>query len=441
MPLPSRTATLFPALAALVGCAHQDPRMGAKVIDTPVLHAEVSYTSIEPIRAWVEFGPEDGPKSYTPISEFTNKHTFDLLGLRYDATYTWRVIVQTTGGSLALEEQQFDTPAMPDSLTPMLIEGDREEGVGKLLFPLYHPTNQVSLLYIVDDDGYLIWSYVMDGMVLSARPSRDGSGVWAQVTRVTADATSDTSTVEFVSFDGTQRITLDAPYAHHDFIERDDGAIVTIASELRKIDKTWIMGDQLQVLNLDGTTETFWSAFDSIPVEENAGWSDTPADWTHANGLDWDEETDTWAVSLFRQHEVLLLDGDGLLQQRVGVGSDWTFPDDPGYGPQHGPRITPTGIQVFDNAGAGVSRLVQYDLDFTTRTATLAWEQGSPDGRQILVIGDGFRVESGACVSSWGEAGDVLTITPFGQVVRRLDAEGDGTVGRIFALDNLYADR
>ena len=214
--------------------------MHARVMESPVLQARVVYTSVEAIRAWVEFWPDGGPRSYTPISDFETEHSFTLLGLRHDVTYNYRVIVQTTGGSLALETHTFETPAAGGDLTPMAIDGDRADGVGRLLFPLYHPENQITLLYVVDADGYLVWSYPIDGLVLSARPSRDGTGVWAQVTRVTEDATEDTSALEFVSFDGATRITLSAPYTHHDFYEREDGSLVAIVSELREIGRAHV---------------------------------------------------------------------------------------------------------------------------------------------------------------------------------------------------------
>ena len=59
--MPTRTLCFLSLF--LYACTQGEASVHARVMESPVLQARVVYTSVEAIRAWVEFWPDGGPRS------------------------------------------------------------------------------------------------------------------------------------------------------------------------------------------------------------------------------------------------------------------------------------------------------------------------------------------------------------------------------------------
>lgn len=424
---------LFTVLFA-AGCAPSANDATLYLHDAPVTGATVAFDTLMPTQAYVEYGPTLAYGSSTPLSPETTEHEIAILGLHGDTTYHYRIVIEGAGEDIVGEDATFTTMPLPAELPTVEVDGGAASGAGYTLFPVSGGDPMTSTVLIVDEAGEIVWYYTLDGMVLSARPSRDGAAVNFQVSR--PGVSGDDSAILRVALDGSEVRELTAHFAHHDFIELPDGTFLSIVTHNQQVGDTFIDGDSIIRTGFSTPTTTIWDAFESLPLVENDGWALSPADWTHANGLDYDEQHELIALSLFRQHQVHILSLDGQTQAILGEGGDFTFVNDPGFGPQHGPRFIEGGLQVFDNAGDGVSRVVQYAIDPDAGTLTPTLEYANPWGEQVMVLGDGLRLGNGAMLSTWGELGDVLTTSAEGQVVRRLHVSGG--VGRVQTIADIY---
>jgi hypothetical protein len=200
-----------------------------------------------------------------------------------------------------------------------------------------------------------------------------------------------------------------------------------------------IRGDRLMEVSLDGQGRELWNAFDWIPVEQNDGFGMEPPDWTHANGLDFDAVRGEYALSLYRQEQVYgIAKETGAVDWILGDGGDFSFPNDVGFGPQHGPLFTEDGILLFDNAADGDSaRLVEYTLDEDKMEASLVWSQTPPDGAHTRIMGSVWPVAGGS-LSAWGEYDEVVTMDDDGAALRVVKPAEVGVTGTVRTRGDIY---
>ena len=179
---------------------------------------------------------------------------------------------------------------------------------------------------------------------------------------------------------------------------------------------TMIMADTVVQLSPRGEQVWSWNTFDYLDpfrIGHDTFWSywwvrgfDQHMDWTHANGLSYDERDDSILVSLRNQSAILKIDRktkdikwilgrhDGWpekLQDKLLVPQGellW-----PGY--QHNPRMTHAGtVILFDNRAHGgvmafqeslpvhrnFSRGVEYEVDEKNMTVRQVWTSGDTQG-------------------------------------------------------------
>lgn len=174
--------------------------------------------------------------------------------------------------------------------------------------------------------------------------------------------------------------------------------------------------------------------YPGMPSEQNA------IDWAHINALSFDEKTDTIYLS-FRQHGVFAFDYNTQQLKWIFLRSDYTlpeanrvfynFPDSMEYvynipalrkyilkgseGPDHPHAITFLGnnkFMVFDNSGDDGnfpeegSRLLIFDVDENTMTASIDWEYRHPDQDNSLVysqiVSDIDKTPFGSYIGTFG---------------------------------------
>ena len=177
-----------------------------------------------------------------------------------------------------------------------------------------------------------------------------------------------------------------------------------------------VMADTVVELTPEGEIVWAWDTMDYLDpyrIGYDTFWSywwvrgfDQHRDWTHANGLSYDESDNSVLVSLRNQSAILKIDkASGDIRWILGRHDNWpehlqskllTPVGDlmwPGY--QHNPRMTDDGtVILFDNRAHGgtlpfeevpplqtmFSRAVEFSVDEAAMTVTQTWTTGDEQG-------------------------------------------------------------
>lgn len=309
--------------------------------------------------------------------------------------------------------QQVTTGGLPfDPVPDLVVEHDDGSGWTEfVLVPFFDTPGEYTDLVVFDAEGRAVWAWRAAGLAERATFARDGSGVrWLTDGHFDAER-GGLWTVDWLGQTAVQ--VIPSVMAHHDYVEHSDGTLAIIESSVQDWNGEPVVGDVVREYAPDGSVAEVWSAFDSYdPVD--AGHWDAPssvdvygADWTHANGLDYDAEGKRYGVSLYWLNSVAIVDRDsGMLIDTVGGDqSDYVILDDAGFGPQHAPSFTTSGLWVFDNhtedcASGGGSRLVHYRLDEASHEAEVDWLAEPFDGACFVIGGDIMPLADGGVLAT-----------------------------------------
>jgi len=225
-----------------------------------------------------------------------------------------------------------------------------------------------------------------------------------------------------------------------------EGGWATLRSDYRDIDGEIIAGDEVIEVDADGAVRVVWSAFDALTIVENDGWTAGTtfgaADWTHANGLDYDPDARAYVVSIYFPECVVKIDRDSgaTLWILGGVDNQLTLSETmPGV---HAPEVAAGGFRAFENgrqASAG-SRLVEFAIDETARTAEVAWTWSPDPPIWSIVLGDVHRFADGATLAGWGYTADIFAVSPAGELVGHLATDDLRVLGQVSVLPSLYPE-
>lgn len=194
----------------------------------------------------------------------------------------------------------------------------------------------------------------------------------------------------------------------------------------------WIVGDRILEFTREGEIVWSWDAFDHLDINRigynalEAYWHvrgfPEHGDWTHGNGVCYDERDDSVIVSLRLQDALFKIDRkSGQIKWILGDHSDWSpelqakllTPQGEGFRwPWHGhnPRVTSDGtIVMFDNGILGArpftppkaphetfSRGVEYLVDEDAMTVREVWTSARDDSavkERTWAMGDAHRLE------------------------------------------------
>lgn len=294
--------------------------------------------------------------------------------------------------------------------------------------------------------GDVVWSYQADHTITEAKPLRNGNllihyGREGQILEIDMLGNTirrwHTTLIPKKYYEGS--IPIDAQSIHHDVIEMSSGNFMALSTEVRYYadypdsevdpDVPWypayVVGDVVIEFQPDGTIvkriklldllDPFRLGYDSLSEHF---WSDLyvdrgllsarPVDWSHANSIDYNPVDDSLMVSINHQDAVIGIDySSGELSWIMGYPTGWAkslkskivSPTGEGhyFFHQHSARRTPVGsILLFDNgnyrarpfdprlaADKNFSRVVEIELDTTTKTYKEIWNYGGRKGEMF----------------------------------------------------------
>ena len=427
--------------AALIGCNGGDDDDsapdGAAIMDIAVevledmpTLARVTWTTRDPVASQVRFGAGSDMTLLTPLDEPATEHSALLLGLPPATTGSFQVIA----GADESEVQAVETGTLDDVFPGFVLDGDE---LGKfMLTPLYAPEGADGPV-ILDGAGRTVWQHSDSrGLyVTRVRLARDGSGLIYNSSDLNGHD-DETQELVWVTWEGEEVRTEEVFLMGHDFVEKADGTIVTVAFE----ERDEVVGTKLVEIALDGTQTDTWSSWDCFDPEVHTH-DEMAMGWTFANAMDYDEAADVYTLSFRNFKSIISVDG--------ATGTcDWVFGDVAGtididgdtFEHQHQFVRTEDMLLVFDNDGyPGQSRVIEYEFDPDAGTATEVWSYHFDSWN--VVLGDVHRLDNGDTLAVWGMHGKADRITPAGDVVAHFETDATGTVVGFTVLeDDLYMD-
>jgi len=421
-------------------------RISDKVATVPVVDWTVSGS---PSSVWVEYGTSDSYGMTAPVrADVANEAV--LLGLAASTTVHFRVGATFDSGTLYSDDQTIDTGTLPSTIPTFTITtDDTSEAWGNyMMTAFFNAGTGYSGIVILSRAGDVIWyTEPVKGFMPAARPSRDGLAVH----NLTYPSVNDAGSAEIcrIEMDGEPTCTS-TPYAHHDFWPMpDDNSYCYPMEEARNVrvgsSNIDLVGDDLQCTTFAGDSETKWSAFDDYPPEEKADWDNRiqlpeGLDWTHVNGMWFDEDNEDFYLSFYYDEEIRKIPASNYEREWTfgGVHNEFTLSGG-SFGPQHAPQwVNPGTMWLFDNdSTANGSRVQSWNLDTGRMTASLDTEIAVTRAH-ALVMGDAHKLASGYIASAWGDAGEVTIFTADGTKVWEYSPAGGVSSTQVYVFDDMY---
>lgn len=447
-----RTGTWLGAALLLAGCSASPldaTSVEATLSENVGTVATVTATTEESATIVVEYGPDTTYGAETPASGKGLHHRIPVLGLKPDATWHYRLRVESDGRTWLSDDHTATTDPLPDEVPRFYARKPNDgEAWGRFSLvaweELTHGEN--SGVVVLDDDGDVVWYWLPGGQVTAWSDIGPDGAVWL-LAEETADDTQEEDGLVRVPLGNPEARREPAPDAHHAVVtDVPDALAAWLVAEPRTVDGETVWGDTIVERGLDGSSRTVWSAWDTLPVETHEGWHSLyyggdEGDWTHANGLDYDPEEDVYYVSLYYLAEIVKIDrATGEIVWEFGGTRDaFALATDQRIGHIHAPEVTEDGLLLFDNGAQPTSSVAAYTIDASAMTASRTRDWFLPDGASVAVLGEIDALPDGSWYATWGDAHRVTVVGPDDTLHLDLDTEEAGFVlGQGARLDTLY---
>jgi arylsulfate sulfotransferase len=467
--------------------SHVEVVQGPHIALTAVVEAETLADAVVSVEVTANEEALDAP----PPSDAGTSHEVPVVGMRADTTYTFTVTAEGTDGSEESEEVEWTTGPLPDDLPPLTV-GAADSAAMAPGVTLFNATRRATdgtedadegdegdggqqntgYLVAVDGAGEVVWYYENGASLMDVAQTPQGAllvqfgeTAFREIdvlgntlrefaTRVATDVGTDLVGHALTTPDGVP-IAVDS--SHHELEQLDSGNIVTLSTELVRLDESDaealcpdnpdvdIVSDTVVELTPDGDVVQEWLLSEIYDPVERPGtemcveqpgfappnWYYPDAggtrDWTHGNAVVVDEEANTMLVSLRHLDAVVALryhdDAEGPAGEvlwELGPDGDLRMTGDGGWSyHQHAPERQDDGtLLLYDNGNwrptaegePAYTRVVLYDIDEEAGTVTELWEHRDTDpaGAPVYApfVGDADRLGNGNVLIDHGGASD-----------------------------------
>jgi hypothetical protein len=375
--------------------------------------------------------PGRSPRAFLATTTDGLAHEALLVGLAAGVDFEWRAVATLESGEVLTSEPALLATELQPLWIPALTSTVPDES-GTERYVLTTMVGDDPSVAIVDEAGRYVWWWQGDEgtFACQARLAADGRSVLLMV--VDSLMQEDIGVIRRVGLNGETLGEARATLAHHDFVELPDGRVAFLAYDARTWNEEQVVGDAIVLLDLEtGAEQTVWSTWDHLVPGDTRDYPPHPlgVDWTHANGMDRDQASGDWLVSMHNISTVVRVTAAGDLSWQLG-GATSDFTDvgsgtDAPFAEQHGPTFTEAGILLFDNrepqTGSLYSRAVELRLDEAAGSFETAW---SYDGDQQLFtafMGSAEQLDDGRTLVGWGSGGRLDLVAADGHLAWRVD--------------------
>ncbi len=389
-------------------------------------------------------------------------------------------VVTPDVGSGVLDEIAFTTPAaLPGYIGAFQLEttDTAPERLYRMFDHAGFPTGPTTGLFAVDEAGFTRFYLGIDNEL------EGPAMVWAAVNLL------DDGTLLFLRNETLYHMNelgetlleipatdLGLPSLHHDVLLLPNGNYMALSLAFEDhtyptLGETHVAGDTIVEFTPEGEIVWEWNSFDHLDAQRiredpeaalalpiiDPDTGEASLDWTHANGILYEEDTDTVIISFRHQDWIVRVNHDdaGEVVWRLGFEGDFTLADgDLWFYHPHSPQWQPDGsLLLYDNGIVTVetppegvrSRAVRFELDEDAMTAAIAW-QDDEEPFFAPIAGDADRMPGGhLLVLDSSIVDNVTKENPLGDIhsrLREVDPEGSPTrVWSIITPKNQFAYR
>ncbi|MBN1334713.1 MAG: aryl-sulfate sulfotransferase [Deltaproteobacteria bacterium] len=389
----------------------------------------VSWETDEPGPSWVEFGLDlDRDQSTFVEDEGSRLHVFRLVGLPAETEVFFRAVTEVDGVERSTTASAW-TEAFPEELPTFKIEGIDPSSIAPHDYVAGSVFTSVTGVFVADRAGRLLWFGQEDNDTnIPKLEFRNGTNEILALATPIRFGTRDAEIHRISIADGTRESIRLIGGAHHAFTQLPDGSIAYIHADIREwVDPTdqtiLVAGDAIAIRTPDGETSELFSIWDWSEPAMNPWWHDAyypnAANWTHANALDYDANTDTLLLSLRNTRMVVEVD------VRSGHPVRW-FGQREGYGfaagsrPfyfQHDVKWSPSGTLLASNTHDHETVGIEYEVDEDARLLREVWSYGDDMGIQAVFHGGIEALDNGNRLVNWGSTPKAKEATPDGRTV------------------------
>mgnify|MGYP001345103608 CR=1 FL=1 len=221
---------------------------------------------------------------------------------------------------------------------------------------------------------------------------------------------------------------------YHDILLLDDGGYILQAYDSITVDMSELVSGGnsnakiiiliIQEFDQNKNLLIEWNAWDHLNIAEytNLDLTSDRIEWLHGNSIDIDIDSNL-IISNRRSSELLKIDryNGQVIWYFGGPNNEFSITNDPlnGFSKQHdAQRIGNGNILLFDNGNEHnppISRVVEYQLNETEKTADLVWDFSHPEELLGLAMGSVQRLPNNNTLINWG------TIHHRGAVITEVD--------------------
>lgn len=415
-------------------------------VEAVVTVLEVRWRDDDPSgQAWVEHGPAGGPLERRSVEVEAEPGWRRVLVMGYPALtdVDLRPVVEREGERQVGRTVTAATGALPSGLPTFELLAWEKDAVQPGYLLGAGLGNDYSAVYVLDRDGQLVWYRTWEwGLVVMDVEEDLRGGLVVGVAHLD-DPTY--GRIERFGWDAEAIETFELPYAHHAVEQPAPGVYTCIQADIREnSDGQATIGDRLvQLYAEDGRTEELFNAWDVLPYTEHDRMAGRPEglDWTHANGLRWDDARGSYLLSFRNLDLVLELDGTtGEVLRNMGVGGEYRVePSDDAFAFPHSPAWGgEDSLLVFDSQsldGKIPSRVIEYHVDDEALTLTTSWVWSPGDGRRVPALGEVMRLANGHTLTNWGTFGEIIEIEPSNSIGWRAVSRAGFILGSVHPVE------
>jgi hypothetical protein len=382
------------------------------------------------------------------------------------------VVAETEAGRVCSEPQAIEAAALPadlPELTLTISQPDQIAGGTTLLSLLVEGPN-----YVVAIDEYGQYTWVLPVVDLDEFDgSSTNSAVFSQTQTqpsilfpVWAKGADDDALIYRVGLDGELLETVVIPGGQKDFVELPDGSMGAIGWDIREVEsaegETYpLLGDHIIEVSPTGETRVVWSTFDSWTPDPTLDYSPggyvpdpNARDWSHMNGISYDEASDAYLVSVFGLGSVAKIDrqsGEAIWIMANQTGDYSSASSDALIQGTHSVEVLAEDrilvfnrniTNPFQEDGAvyeeRCSEAVEIEMNLETGEAQRAWSYGTDECLLVVFFGEARRLENGNTMVIFSSSGQVSEATPEGETVWQINTDVGGAFGFGERIDSLY---
>jgi len=439
-------------LLGLLGCRDAELAVTAEVNEQVATVIQLSWSTQEPGRSRVRFGEDGGLDRETPWTSEGTQHSVELLGLPALAEIGWEAVTEVEGAEISATGSAT-TGGLPAELPELQIAASDDSLISDEPYLLgVTLSSEVGALFAIDRQGRWLWYRLLEveaGEVSLATTeisfARGSNELLYNV--FAADLDPDHDAIHRVSMAAEELDRRPLRRSHHAFTELPDGALAYLAvdprvsydPDLRR--QPGVMGDLVMELAPDGSERVVLSSWDWRQPEHHERWDITPypfgGDWTHANNLEYHEDTGTYLISLGHLDTVLEVDRhSGEVLREFGEGGIPVAEGELPFHFQHGACWTPEDTLLLTSSRPGERGFLALEYQVGERELRQVWSH-ELDSTAILG-GQALRLGNGNTLVNGGSLGLLQEVTPYGELAWELQTPAGSIIWHVQPFFDFY---